>query len=115
MIVDVHAHFTYKDYDNNIDDIIKLMTKNGVKKVISNGLSYEDNINVLNLSKKYKIINAAFGLYPTEAGTSSNSDLKKVINQIKSNKDNIVAIGEVGLDYHWTKTEEKKEKTKRST
>ena len=50
MIVDVHAHFTYKDYDNNIDDIIKLMTKNGVKKVISNGLSYEDNINVLSLA-----------------------------------------------------------------
>jgi len=112
MIVDVHAHFTYKDYDNNIDDIIKLMTKNGVKKVISNGLSYEDNINVLNLSKKYKIINAAFGLYPTEAGTISNSDLKKVIKQIKSNKDNIVAIGEVGLDYHWTKTEEKKKRQK---
>ncbi len=107
MIVDVHAHFTYKDYENNIDDIIKLMTKNGVKKVISNGLSYEDNINVLKLSKKYKIINAAFGLYPTEAGTISDSDLKKVIKQIKSNKDNIVAIGEVGLDYHWTKTEEK--------
>ncbi|MEK9635093.1 MAG: TatD family hydrolase [Candidatus Woesearchaeota archaeon] len=112
MITDVHAHFTYEDYKENIDQVIKLMKDKGVKKIISNGLSFEDNINVLSLSKKYNLIDAAFGLYPTEAGTISDEHLTKVLKQIKSNKDNIVAIGEVGLDYHWTKIDSKKKRQK---
>ena len=112
MITDVHAHFTYEDYKENIDQVIKLMKDKGVKKIISNGLSFEDNIKVLSLSKKYNLIDAAFGLYPTEAGTISEDHLSKVLNQIKSNKNNIVAIGEVGLDYHWTKTDSKKKRQK---
>ena len=60
------------------------------------------------MSKKYKIINAALGLYPTEAGSISDKDLNKILKQIEENKNKIVAIGEVGLDYYWTKKEKKK-------
>ena len=109
-LVDVHAHFTYKNFNKDIDKVIKNMKSAGVSKVISNGLSFEDNKNVLKLSKKYDIIDAALGLYPTEAGTISNKDLNKILRQIEENKDKIVAIGEVGLDYYWTKDDHKKQK-----
>jgi len=88
------------------------MKSAGVSKVISNGLSFEDNKNVLKLSKKYDIVDAALGLYPTEAGTISNKDLDKILNQIEENKTKIVAIGEVGLDYYWTKEDAKKQRQK---
>jgi len=111
-IVDVHAHFTYKNFNKDIDKVIKNMKSAGVSKVISNGLSFEDNKNVLKLSKKYDIVDAALGLYPTEAGTISNKDLDKILNQIEENKTKIVAIGEVGLDYYWTKEDAKKQRQK---
>jgi len=111
-LVDVHAHFTYKNFNKDIDKVIKNMKSAGVSKVISNGLSFEDNKNVLKLSKKYDIVDAALGLYPTEAGTISNKDLDKILNQIEENKTKIVAIGEVGLDYYWTKEDAKKQRQK---
>jgi TatD DNase family protein len=111
-LVDVHAHFTYKNFKKDIDKVIKNMKSAGVSKVISNGLSFEDNKNVLKLSKKYDIVDAALGLYPTEAGTISNKDLDKILNQIEENKTKIVAIGEVGLDYYWTKEDAKKQRQK---
>jgi len=111
-LVDVHAHFTYKNFNKDIDKVIKNMKSAGVSKVISNGLSFEDNKNVLKLSKKYDIVDAALGLYPTEAGTISNKDLDKILNQIEENKEKIVAIGEVGLDYYWTKEDNKKQRQK---
>ena len=111
-IVDVHAHFTYNNFNKDIDKVIKNMKSAGVSKVISNGLSFEDNKNVLKLSKKYDIVDAALGLYPTEAGTISNKDLDKILNQIEENKTKIVAIGEVGLDYYWTKEDAKKQRQK---
>ena len=111
-LVDVHAHFTYKNFNKDIDKVIKNMKSAGVSKVISNGLSFEDNKNVLKLSKKYDIVDAALGLYPTEAGTILNKDLDKILNQIEENKTKIVAIGEVGLDYYWTKEDAKKQRQK---
>ena len=111
-LVDVHAHFTYKNFNKDIDKVIKNMKSAGVSKVISNGLSFEDNKNVLKLSKKYDIVDAALGLYPTEAGTISNKELDKILNQIEENKTKIVAIGEVGLDYYWTKEDSKKQRQK---
>ena len=111
-LVDVHAHFTYKNFNKDIDKVIKNMKSAGVLKVISNGLSFEDNKNVLKLSKKYDIVDAALGLYPTEAGIISNKDLDKILTQIEENKEKIVAIGEVGLDYYWTKEDAKKQRQK---
>ncbi len=111
-LVDVHAHFTYKNFNKDIDKVIENMKSSGVTKVISNGLSFEDNKNVLKLSKKYDIVDAAIGLYPTEAGTISDKDLNKILKQIEDNKDKIVAIGEVGLDHYWTKEDNKKQRQK---
>jgi|TARA_Y100000310_G_scaffold269696_1_gene283061 TatD DNase family protein len=88
------------------------MEKAGVKKVITNGLNPQDNKAVLELSKKYKIVEAALGIYPTEAGNLSDKELKEILNQIKNNKNNIIAIGEVGLDHHWTKDKKKQARQK---
>ena len=111
-LVDVHAHYTYKNFQKDIDETITRMEKAGVKKVITNGLSPKDNKEVLKLSNKYEIVEAALGIYPTEAGSLSDNELKDIIKQIEENKNKIVAIGEVGLDYHWTKDKKKQDRQK---
>ncbi len=111
-LVDVHCHYTYKNFKKDIDETIKRMEKAGVKKVITNGLNPKDNKAVLELASKYKIVDAALGIYPTEAGNLSDKELKEILKQIEENKNKIVAIGEVGLDHHWTKDKKKQARQK---
>lgn len=109
MIVDVHCHLTDNYFKDKLDRIINNAKKNNVVSIISNGLNYEDNLDVLKLSKKYSIIKASLGLYPLDAIKLNDNELEKTFNQIKENKDNIIAIGEVGMDFKYNK-EYKKQK-----
>lgn len=111
-LIDVHCHYTYKNFKKDIDETISRMEKAGVKKVITNGLNPKDNKEVLKLANKYKIVDAALGIYPTEAGNLSDKELKEILKQIEDNKNKIVAIGEVGLDHHWTKDKKKQARQK---
>lgn len=103
MLVDVHAHLTDNVFKDNIDEIIKRAKKNNLVAIISNGLNYKDNIEVLNLSKKYNIIRASLGLYPLDAIKLNEKDLQITLSHIKKNKNNIIAIGEVGMDFKYSK------------
>jgi len=96
MIVDIHAHLTYPDFKNNLDKVIERSKKVGVKHIISNGTNLEDNKKVLELSKKYKIVEPAFGLYPVEAESLSEKELTKTFEFLEKNKS--IAFGEIGLD-----------------
>lgn len=100
MLVDVHCHLTSKEI--NSLEIINRAKKAGVKIIITNGLDYEDNKKVLELSKKFDIVKPALGLYPLNAiglqqdGSRNKINIKKVLRQIEIN--NPISIGEVGLD-----------------
>lgn len=96
MFTDSHCHIFSKYYDN-IDEIIKSAKVNKVLKIINNGTSLEDNEEVLRLAKKYDNIYAAIGFHPDSTQNFKKSHLKIIENNI----DKIVAIGEIGLDYHY--------------
>lgn len=107
MLIDVHAHLDAKQFKNNLDSVIKRAEKKSVVKIITNSTNPESNRKNLEISKKYKIVEAALGLFPTDALKLSDSELQKEINFIKKNKNKIIAIGEVGLDYYWSKNHKK--------
>src|SRR3989344_7808179 len=107
MLVDVHCHLTAEKFKNKLDNVIKNAKKNNVISIISNGLNFKDNLNVLKLSKKYSIVNASLGLYPLDAVKLNEKDLEKVFEQIKDNKKNIIAIGEVGMDFKYSQDHKK--------
>ncbi len=103
MIIDVHCHLTDNYFKDKIDEVIKNADKNKVISIISNGLNYEDNEKVLNLSKKYSLVKASLGLYPLDALKLNEKELDNVFDQIKKNKDKIISIGEVGMDFKFDK------------
>jgi len=96
MIVDVHTHLTHEDFRNNLDEVIRRAEKVGVKHVISNGTNLEDNRKVMELSKRYEMIEPALGLYPLEAEKLSEKQLNEVYEFFNKNK--FIAFGEIGLD-----------------
>ena len=103
MIIDVHAHLTDEYFKDKLDLVIKNARENDVVGIISNGVNLEDNKKVLELSKKYDVVKAAFGFYPDEIIKSSEEEIQQNLEFIKKNKDKIIAIGEVGLDLHYNK------------
>ena len=105
MYVDVHAHI---DLCKDIDAVIHNASRVGMKSIIVNGLNHENNQKVLDLSKKYPLVQPSFGLYPTDADKATEEEIEKTFAQIKKNKKEIIAIGEIGLDLKWL-TELKKQ------
>jgi len=96
MLVDIHAHLHFKEFENDLDEVIERARKAGVTTIINSGTSSESNKLSMELSKKYDIVKPSFGLYPIEA---LSLNVEKELEYIKKNKNNIIAIGEVGLDY----------------
>jgi TatD DNase family protein len=97
LIVDVHAHLDFPDYELDIAEVLRVNKDAGVAAVVCNGVGPESNRRVLEISKSYDIARPALGIYPTHATELSESDFFDEVDFIR--KQSICAIGEVGLDY----------------
>ena len=107
MYIDTHCHITRNDY-NDIPFLINKIKESGVNKIIVNGCDMESNLEVLELIKKYDIVYGALGFHPTELEKFDERDLLWLEEHINDEK--IVALGEIGLDYHYDNTNKEKEK-----
>lgn len=107
MFTDTHCHL-YKEYYDNLDEIVKKINDNQVNRVINNGCDDKSNKEVLELLGKYNCMYGAIGIHPESADTYTKEDLEFIEEHI--NDDRVVAIGEIGLDYYWTKDNKEKQK-----
>ncbi len=105
MLVDVHAHMDFDEFEKDLSKVIERAKKNNFVAIISNGINLESNKKVLELSKKYPIIKPAFGFYPVAAEKSSKGKIDETLKFIEES--NPIAIGEVGLDLRSGKKLEK--------
>ena len=104
-MIDTHCHILPKFGYLDTDTIIQNANKAGVTKMISIGCDYEDIEETIKLSEKYKgIIFASLGLHPECVKLDSNIDemFEKFKAIIQNNLNKIIAIGECGLDYHFS-------------
>ncbi len=110
LLVDVHAHLDHPLLIDKIEEIVHRAKNSGLKRVIANGINPETNRKCLELSKKYDIVKCAMGIYPRNALKKeiengeyqlkiSDFDIDEEIDFIRKNKNNIVAISEIGLDF----------------
>lgn len=106
MMIDTHAH-TYMIEDENAIDILKECEKQNIL-VILNGVDKKSNQEVLELSKRFKNVYASIGYEYSNADKYNQKDLVLLEEQIKNNK--VVAIGEIGIDYHYTKDNKETQK-----
>ena len=101
-MIDTHCHI-FSEYYDDIDEVIQSIKNSGIEKIIVNGTDMKSNLEVLELVKKYDIVYGAIGFQPTELGNFKDDDIKWLEAHI--NDDKIVAIGEIGLDYHYDNTD----------
>lgn len=100
---DTHAHYDDAKFDDDREEVLKKIFNSGVTKCIDVGCDIKTSKMAIELAKKYEFIFAICGIHPSEIADSE----KKIDNQISqikqlviSNK-KVVAIGEIGLDYHY--------------
>jgi len=99
-IFDTHAHYDDVSYDEDRDEILLAMPKNNVKYIINQGIDIKTSKFAVSLSEKYPYIYAAVGIHPEDV--DKNEDINE-IKKLASHK-KVVAIGEIGLDYHYDNT-----------
>lgn len=105
-MIDTHCHIS-NDYYEDIPGLIDKIKNSGISKIIVNGCDMKSNIEVLKLVKQYDIVYGAIGFHPTELDKFDDSCLDWLEEHI--NDDKIVALGEIGLDYHYDNTDKIKE------
>lgn len=98
MLIDTHCHI-YSEYYDDIDEVIERSINDGVSMIIVNGVDRKSNEEILKLVKKYDIVYGALGIHPDQCEKVSNEDFMFIEEHI--NDDKIVAVGEIGLDYHY--------------
>lgn len=100
MIFDTHAHYNDKQFDADRDELLSSMNENGVG-LIMNACSNLDEIpHIFDICQKYPFVYAAVGIHPEDVLTAPNDYLDKLREYAKNPV--VKAIGEIGLDYHWT-------------
>lgn len=99
MIFDSHAHYDSHQFDEDRDELLNSMQENGVGTIINSAADWESVTEVVELAQKYPFIYAAIGLHPDEIGELDEERFEYV--RLQCQKDKVVAVGEIGLDYYW--------------
>ncbi len=111
-MIDAHCHLEQKDYEKDRDEVID-RCRQQMKAVVTSCAHPRDFDLTLQLTEKYKgFVFAAVGLHPEYVKEISEKEKDEFLELVKQNKDKIVALGEVGLDFHWIKESEWQEKQK---
>jgi TatD DNase family protein len=98
--IDTHCHLDlYNEGEISIENIIKNARDSRVKIIVANGVNPDSNRKVLAFAEKYSEIKASLGFYPIDALKYSNTEIDEELRFIESNKEKIIAIGEVGMDF----------------
>lgn len=102
-MIDTHCHVDFKDFNEDRDKVIQ-RAKDNLTAIVNSGTSYEGNQSALKLANKYKdFIYPSFGYHPVSSADSTDEYLNMAQNHLIKNLDNIVAIGEVGMDFFYVK------------
>ena len=100
---DSHAHYDSYRFDEERDDIINKVYNEGVTRIVSAGYSLEGTKINLELSKKYPFIYTTAGISPNDLGEDWEQDIEEIDKIIMDNLNSgkILAVGEIGFDYHY--------------
>jgi TatD DNase family protein len=98
-IFDSHAHYDDPAFDPDREELLAKLPEHGVALVLNAGTTVATSLTSLALAEKYHYIYAAVGLHPEEVENILPGDLDRIERLARSKK--CVAIGEIGLDYHY--------------
>ena len=101
MIFDTHAHYDDEAFDGDREEILSSLKQNNIGYVVNVGASLRGARESIALSSSYSRVYAAAGIHPDEVGCMNDDVMEELRTMCMLEK--TVAVGEIGLDYHWNK------------
>lgn len=98
-IFDTHAHYDDRAFLGEQEFLLRQMHREGIEYIVNIGCSMESSRVITELVKQYDFLYGTAGVHPEDAGTMTEEDLAELEELCKADK--ILAIGEIGLDYHY--------------
>ncbi|WP_037286051.1 TatD family hydrolase [Saccharibacillus sacchari] len=102
MLFDTHTHMDAPEFEEDRDAAMARAVEAGVSRLVNIGFNRETIPTTLALAEKYDFVYAAIGWHPVDAIDMQEGDLEWIESLCSHEK--VVAIGEIGLDYHWDKS-----------
>lgn len=99
MIIDSHAHYDDEYFNLDRDELLCSMQENKIEKIINVGANIKGSQESIKLSEKYSFVYAAIGVHPSDVDELTEEKIQWLKEQSSHKK--VVAIGEIGLDYHY--------------
>lgn len=99
MIFDTHAHYDDERFDEDREELLKQLHRDGISYILNASASPESLEASLELAEKFPFVYAALGIHPHDAEKMDEELLNKI--KILSKHEKVVAIGEIGLDYYY--------------
>ena len=103
MIFESHAHYDDEAFDEDRKELLNSLKEHGIDKVVNVGASLKSCEITLQLMKEYPFIYGAMGVHPSETAELNEENFGWLREQCACDK--VVAVGEIGLDYHWKEPE----------
>jgi TatD DNase family protein len=95
MLIDTHAHLDFPQFVDRIDDVLQRAAANKVTEVITIGIDLETSRKAISIASRYANVRATVGIHPHGALLLDSTQLGEL-----ADSEQVVAIGEVGLDYY---------------
>ena len=99
MLIDSHCHLNFNAFDEDRTQVIARAKTEGIVAFINPGTNLDDSRQVVALTEEFPELYAAVGVHPNDAATFDESALTQL--RELAGHPNVVAIGEIGLDYYW--------------
>ena len=99
MLFDTHAHYDAEQFDGDRDEVLSALPLSGVGLVVNPGCDLDSSQAAAGLAARYGHVYAAVGYHPENCGPYAPGDLERL--RALAGRPKVVAIGEIGLDYHW--------------
>jgi TatD DNase family protein len=98
MLIDTHAHLDFTDFDPDRAEVISRAADAGVTEIISIGTRIDSSARAVELAENFPNIWATVGIHPCDVEEAPDDAVERLRQLAQSRR--VVAIGEIGLDYH---------------
>lgn len=103
MLIDTHSHIDMENFETRFDEVIQKAKDYGVEKIVIPGVEPKGFERIACLCEKYQNVYGAVGVHPEEVNSFDEEAQELMKQYLKSPK--IIAVGEIGLDYYWDKSQ----------
>jgi len=106
MFIDTHCHLEDENFSEDRAEVLERAKKSGIEKIINFGSTLQSSIKIVELAENFPELYGGIGIHPEEIDEFNEKTCAKLAELAKNKK--VVAIGEIGLDYHWEKDSERR-------